>query len=261
MRCNFLVLAVFAQLLGTSAVHAQSAGKDLVDVLGVLSFGMEPPKYLSVQGVSTTRVAPHGTMFFAVSGSDRRPSGKAELDGSLVGGLGFGDQETGIGGQLSATITSTEPSDIGDSGYFGVKATTRILRDYGQNYLSVSVDHLASWGDATNDPMRVKLIGSRVGRWGPFSNGEFYPVLLTVGVSGLLEGDHDVDPFAGLGLGLSEVFSVSISHDSKQLNAGVGFLLKPIKNVAGSLTIEDVTEQQGDRRFVLSLGVAFSDLY
>ena len=245
----------------TAAMAQTMTGEDFVSLMDSLNSAVEPPKYLSMQGVPSARVAPGGTVFMSISGADKRAQTGEDIDGSLAVGAAFGDAEQGIGAQVHASITSADPDDFGDSGYLGAKFGGRVLRDWGQNYLALSISNLAPWGDSKDEPVTGRLIGTKVVRMGPFANGESYPVMLTAGIGSHVTDDEDPGVFGGIGVGLTQNLSVSLSHDGDQLHTGFGLRTDLPGKPTFSATLSDPFDDEDDRRISLTVGFALTGLY
>lgn len=266
MKPNLLaVLNVAALLLGAQAASAQEqaamTGGEIMAALENLSFAAQDPNFLSLQGIGGARTALGGSLFFSISGSDTRPTGLRGLDGSLSFGAGFGDQETSIGGEVAVDITSADPDDFGDSGYLNAKVGGRVLRSLGQNYLAVGAEGMAPWGDAHGQEVNLTLTGTRVTRLGPFANGRFYPVMLTLGYGN--HQDHGIDPgmFAGIGLGLTPNLSISLANDAGILEAGFGLHFERVSNAVFMFTAHDLARAEGDTRFAVAVGISTDKLF
>lgn len=254
-----------ALLLGAQAISAQTpvamTGDEVMAALENLSFSAQDPNFLSIQGIGGARTVSSGTLFLSISGSDTRPTGVREFDGSLSFGAGFGNQETSIGGEVAVEVTSAEPDDFGDSGYLNAKVGGRVLRSLGQNYLAVGAEGMAPWGDARGQEVNLTLTGTRVTRLGPFANGRFYPVILTLGYGD--HQDHSVDPglFAGIGVGLTPNLSVSLANDAGILEAGFGLHFERVSNAVFMFTAHDLAQTEGDTRLSVAVGISTDKLF
>lgn len=246
---------------GQNGIGQTISADDLTEAMTSLGFATLEPNFLSVQGVGGARTAPGGTLFFSISGSDRRPSGLRQLDGSLSFGAGFGDQETGIGGDVAIEITSAEATDFADSGYVSAKIGGRVLRDLGQNYLAVGAEGLAPWGDARGRAVNMTLTGTHVTRLGPFANGQFYPLMISVGYGDHQKDGTDPGAFVGIGLGLTPHLSVSVADDAGVLKAGLGMRFDRFANTVFMLTAHDLARSQGESRISFAVGISTDKLF
>lgn len=256
-------LAAAALLVPVQTASAQEAvtGIDAVAAYRTLGFAAQEPNFLSIQGIGGARTAPGGSLFLSVEGSDRRPGGLRELDGSLAFGAGFGDQETGLGGEIAVELTSTEPEDFADSGYLSAKVGGRVLRGLGQNYLALGAEGLAPWGDARGREVNVTLTGTHVDYFGPIANGRYYPVMVSLGYGSRQKRGTDPGLFAGIGVGLTPNISVSLASDAGQIDAGIGLRLERFARTTFMFTAHDLAQADGKTRFSISIGIATDRLF
>lgn len=239
--------AIAATVAAPYSASAQSNGDDFVAMLEALANSSSPPKFVSIQGIGSGTVAPGGTVFGSVSGATERASGSG-ADGSLAFGAGFGDADEGIGAQLTANITSVDPNDFGDSGYFGLKFGKAVGSEV-PTYVSLRIDNLASWGDSAENDVTASAAVTSFGRIA--GGGSEFPTMLTIGIEAVEGGSASA--FGGIGIGLSEHFGASLSHDGENVNVGLGFKVSGVEGLSGSVTLDDAFEQDGDRRATFSL--------
>ncbi|WP_225029468.1 hypothetical protein [Xinfangfangia pollutisoli] len=212
--------------------------------------------YLTMTGIRSATTAPGGLAFISGSWSSDRVNSAGgsglidRTDGSMSFGAGFGSAETGIGVQLTATITSLS-DDFADSGYLGVKFSRRISAE-GQVpvYLGVAVDSLGAWGDSSQNEETADLILSAFPVIQTASGPK--PLMVTVGY-GSHTRDYGTAPGAyfGVGLGLTRNFAVSAAWNGDEAILGTGFRFDALPNMHFTASIDDVFDQNDTRRLTL----------
>lgn len=161
------------------------------------------PKHLTLLGIPSATVAPANLGFASISATTDRVGNGDDADGSLAFGLGLGSAEEAIGVQLTGYVTSLS-DDFGDSGYFEIKGSRRIVGGNTPVYASLTLGSLGTWGDSTDRDASatVALTAFSILRFSP--DGDVFPVMFTVG-GGSHVRDDDTDPgaFLGAGIGLT----------------------------------------------------------
>lgn len=253
---NTMVAVVTFVALSAAAggASAQESGDEFVAVLEALAQSATPPKFVSVQGVGSGTVAPGGTVFGSITGTLDRTGGTG-MDGSLSFGTAFGDPEEGIGVNVSANITSVHLTDFGDSGFLAVSMGTRLGLSM-PTYVSLGVNNIAGWGDSAANDLAAS---AAVTTFGTIPGGSALPVMVTLGLDAVAGGS--VSPFGGVGVGFTEFFGASVSHDGDNLNVGVGFTLPGIEGLSGSVLLDDVLAEDGDRRATFSLSYSIPNAF
>ncbi|QCP87945.1 hypothetical protein EYE35_20095 [Cereibacter sphaeroides] len=245
-------------LLPAAALAQGSAQTDLLGLLQALDLASRPSANVTMQGIGSGTVAPGGTIFGSVSGTDRRvDSGSDDVDGSLSLGAGFGDAATGIGVQASLNVTSVEDRDFGDSGYLSLKFGHRFGDPDLNLHAAIGFDNIAAWGDASDNSIETTValttFGYLGGAWGK-------PYMVTLGV-GSDARDGDPGLIAGFGLGLTEYLGASISYSGDYSNIGLGMKVPGVKGVSVALTCNDVFDEEDSRRATLSVSFALKNAF
>jgi hypothetical protein len=246
-RCALAPLAMVAALAAPGAALAQVADSDA-----------QRQKLVTLVGIPSGTSAPHGAVYFSLSGANRQSATNDDPDGSLSFGVGLGSAEEAIGVQLSATLTSLT-DDFGDSGYFGIKASRRLYA--GENaltYVSLSADRLGGWGAAEDDDVRADLAFTTFTR---IADGA-YPVMLTLG-AGTHRRDDETEPglFAGAGIGLTENFGASLAWTGETATLGASFRIDGLENVYFTLAGEDIFDQRDRQRVSFTASFVQFDLF
>jgi hypothetical protein len=238
-------LAAISLIAGlTSTAHAQSK-----------------QKHLSLVGISSATVAPHGMGFVGLSYTTKRAIGNSGSDGSAVVGFGLGDANKTIGLQFSANITSLT-DDFGDSGYFEVKASKLISSENNPTYASLTLGQLANWGDADGIDETAKIALTHFTQWTMGAGQEQYPVMMTIGAGTNLK-NFDSEPaiFAGIGIGLSEYVSTSFAWTGDSVSIGGGFKIKGADDLVIAVSFDDAFNQLDRQRLTVSVGYKFKNLF
>jgi hypothetical protein len=171
-------------------------------------------------------------------------------DGDLVAGYTFGNPVDAISVSVGVAITGLDP--FGDSGSFSIGAS-RLLgsTDRSATFVGVSVLGIGSWGDAVADGESYNIYGSHLTSL-PLGSADI-PLQLTLGYGtrttlssdGL--GQVEDGFFYGIGAGVTQALSISVSGTATQVNAGAVLSIPGIEGLsvsAGMFDILDNTERQ-----------------
>lgn len=241
-----------AGLTATILLATQAAAQDLTGrALPPAPSLADSPKNLTLLSVSSATVAPHGMWFTSLGLTSKRGT-IDDWDGSLALGFGLGDAQESIGLQITANITSLT-NGFGDSGYFQINASRRIVDGDAPLYLGAEVAGLGTWGQANVLPVSGKVMLS----WFPTlrtGNGESFPLMFTAGYGSHLKNlGRDPAPFFGAGIGLSRNFGASVSWTGETLDVGASFTFDGIDGFNVTTELNDVTDRLGSRRVTISL--------
>lgn len=211
------------------------------------------PKNLTLLGIDSATVAPHGLIFGALSGTSRRGGTGNKADGSFEFGVGLGSAEDGIGIQLGSVVTSLT-QNIGDSGYFTVKLSRRIIAGRTPTYLGLSLSHLGNWGNAKGVDPAATLVLTSFSQVQFRPGGESFPVMFSIG-GGTNTRKNFTHPgvFAGVGMGLTRNVGASLAWTGDYFDLGAAFRLDGLPNIAVTTEINDVLDQRNSRRVTASL--------
>lgn len=218
-------------------------------------------KHLTLLGIPSATVAPANLGFASISATTDRAGTADGADGSLAFGLGLGDADTGIGVQVTGYVTSLS-DDFGDSGYFEVKGSRRIVGGNTPVYASLTLGSLGTWGDSTDRDTSATLAVTAFSavRFSPA--GDAFPVMFTLG-GGSNVRDDDTDPglFLGAGIGLTPHLGASLAWGGDYVNLGASFKVDGLDNIGLTATVYDLFDQEDSRRLTLSATYLFSDLF
>jgi hypothetical protein len=243
IRLKPIIILIAAYLSSVGAIQAETAQKNL-----------------TLMGIPSATVAPHGVMFGVVSWTNKRNSFSNSSDASGAVGIGFGSAEKNIGLQFTTNITSFS-DDFGDSGFLSIKASRRIAKGDNPVYASLSFGNLSTWGDAKAVNESVNFAVSRFSQISTGLNNTF-PVMFTVGYGNKIKSNFtEPGVFLGAGIGLSEIVGASISTTGNGVDLGASFKFKPIKNMQFGVTTNDIFDENGLQRIVLTLSWYLSDVF
>jgi hypothetical protein len=180
----------------------------------------------------------------------------ADDDGSVSAGYSFGNPISGVSVTLAASVTGIDP--FGDAGSFSLSAS-RLLRAGGSSatFIGASSSNLASWGGGS-DEVQYSIYSSHL--VGLQARGVEVPLQLVVGygtkntrnAAGVLEDGM----FAGIGIGLTQNISGSMSFTETQVNTGFNVSI-PNTSASVSFGVYDVTDNTDRQQFSLSVGYGF----
>lgn len=236
---------------------------------------MPSRKNVTLLGVPSATVAPHGLVFGSLSYSDNSDARLFDYerdngDLSLVLGFGLGSAEEGVGLQVAANLTEIDRgADAG--GFFSVTASRRLSAGPTPIYGAISVSHLGEWGESDSytsfytvepkdrDPsasIAFTAFPSVIGQ-----NGEQWPLMLTLGAGTQVRNDQ-TDPgiFAGVGVGLTETLGASVSWYGDYATVGAAFRPKDT-NAYFTASLVDAFDQQDSQRVVVSLNFALANVF
>jgi len=222
--------------------------------------GEAASKNLTLLGIPSGTVAPRGLAFGSLSLTDNRVGPGPREDGSLAFGLGFGSAETGVGVQLTAFITSLT-DDFGDSGYFEIKASRRIMDGQSPTYVALTLGG-AGFGDASGRDTSATLALTSFRQIRFSDSGPVYPVMFTLG-AGTNERNLERDPaiFGGVGIGVSKNLGLSVAWSGEYVNLGAALRFDDFENFGMTATLHDAFDQEDSRRFDVSFTYFLKDLF
>lgn len=217
--------------------------------------------HLTLIGIQSATVAPHGAGFAALSLTNKRAPGDDSDDGSAVVGLGFGNAFDSVGVQVAAHITSLE-NDFGDSGYFSLKFGKRLAAGPNPVFGSIRAGKLAGWGDAEGEDETLDVAITRFSALSFGSSDRVHPIMMTLGAGTKRRNDDtDAGIFAGIGIGLTETTSASVAWTGESVTIGTGFKFQGAENVRVNLSVDDVFDDVDNRRVILTVGYRFNNLF
>ena len=257
-----LVLAAALPTTSLAQTPAPTTPDEFLGLLKALKSALSPPKFVVVQGTPTATTAPSGVGFVSVSGTTKRDgTSDGGIDGSLSFGAGFGNAVSGLGGQVAVNITSVDPKDFADSGTVSLKFGHTLPPRFGNTSLGVTFDNLVPWGDSSSNQLKTSLAVTTVKQFDPNGLGDYIPVIVNFGVSSYSEYHDGATPFASLGVGLSQIASVSASYNGDYTSFGVNARIPALKDVSFSAAVLDAFNEREQRRVTFSIAYSIKNLF
>ena len=230
--------------------------KRLLLVLALSSgaaYAQEAPKNLTLLGIPSATTAPSGLVFGQVSRSVDIAS-ESENRTVLAFGVGFGDANEGLGGQLTV-VGAPDSSNFDSFSYFGAKASRRLNSFANPTYLGLSVNRIAGAGEASDLDPSVSLTLTSFRTMTTASDS--YPVMFTLGAGSHKRNEQeDAGLLLGAGIGLTPNLGVSGAWSGEQVDLGASIKFGRFENARVSLVLSDAFEQEDRRQ--LTVGVSWS---
>ena len=257
---------VAAALCALAATSAQADGYGTAEVAPLVVPPAASPvpalAFPAISGVASAIPAPSGTAFVGVTYVNPRDgiSGRGG-DGDMSLGYTFGSPVDNLSVTLAANILGLDP--FGDSGEFYV-GVSRMLRAGGNSatFIGASSNGWGAWGDAEGKPLSNSVYVSHLVAF-PTAGGGELPVQFTLGygdnttLSETGNGQVDGGVFYGVGVGLTQNLSASLSGTETQLNMGLGLTVPGVPGLGISAGMLDVTDNTNRQQFSLTATFAF----
>lgn len=264
IKKSTFAVAMTATLAATGA-YADGLGASVGAAPPVIAPAASPVPTLAFPGIfgaASAIPAPGGTGFVGVTYVNPRDgvSGRGS-DGDLSFGYTFGSPVENVSVTLAATILGLDP--FGDSGEFYIGAS-RMLRAGGNSatFIGASSNGWGAWGDAEDKPLSNAAYVSHLVAF-PLASGTELPVQFTLGYGDNTTlsdtGSGVIDPgfFYGVGVGLTQNLSASLSGTSTQVNMGIGVTIPGVPGLGISAGVLDVTDNTNRQQFSLTAAFAF----
>ncbi len=198
-----------------------------------------------------------------IGGGLNFPLEDGRTDGALGIGFGLGDSVKSVGLEITASISSVDTGDFGDSGGLGFK----VHRSF-DNGLAVAVgwSNVVKWGDSDGEEDTIYGVVTQAFQLQPNNPKNQLPLTVSLGFgsggfrsTGAIEdGTNTPNFFGGVGLRVSPQVSLVTSWTGSRLNVGTSFA--PLRQVPVIINtfFTDVTSNLDDGvGFNLSAGYAF----
>lgn len=239
---KLLILLSSSLTMLSSTASAQSDGKNLT-LLGIPSATTAPSGIAFGQVSRTLGIGREDDIPFIVDND----SGDRTV---LAFGVGFGDANDGIGGQL--TVVGGPSSDDFDSFTYGsVKLSRRINSFSDPTYVALQVDRIAGSGEASDLDPAVSLLFTKFGETASF------PYMLTIGANNRARNDGE-DPglLFGAGMGVTQMLGVSGAWSGEHIDLGASLRFESLENARVAIVLSDAFDME-DRRAV-TVGLSWS---
>lgn len=224
------------------------------------SIGNDEGRLVTLQGIRSATVAPHGLGFASLALSGRTENDPEDgIASALALGFGLGDAEETVGFQVSVGM-SPVLEDFGASGSLSVKASRRIAAGAAPTYVGLSFDRLAGWGDAEGAEETASLSLTSFPR--VMIGGEAYPLMLTLG-AGTHQRDGGEEPglYAGAGIGLTRNFGASLAWTGETVTLGTVFRVEGLDSMRFTASVDDLFDQEDSRRLTVAATFVVEDLF
>ena len=202
-----------------------------------------------------------GTGFVALTLVDPRGGIDGEdPDGDLALGYTVGSARDTVALTFGVGVTSLE--DFGEDGAFFLNASREIATSVvSSTYIGLQAANLLAWGDADDADETISAQFSHLQNF-QGGNGAI-PVQFTLGYgtdnTTEDDGSGDVDDgfFAGVGVGVTENLSGSVSFNETQINLGVGFSFSSLPQVGFAAGVFDVSDNTDRQQFSITAAFSF----
>lgn len=258
MNQTVTALTTLAFAAGFAATAATAQGADVVQApAATLASPSATLSFPGTFGVPSAVAPKGGTGFVGLTYVNPR-GGIAGNDGdaSISAGYTIGNPVDSVSVTFGVSITGTQP--LGDAGSFSISAS-RLLSAGGKSatFIGASASNLANWGAGANDPNYSVYVSHLTG----FGAGAVeIPVQLVAGYgtnnTRNNAGGLDNGAFAGIGLGLTQNLSGSISLTRSQVNTGFT-LSVPNTSMSTTVGMLDVADSTNRRQLSVSVGFGF----
>jgi hypothetical protein len=256
----------FAAALGMFGLSAQAQdGASVTGGVAPLQTQPSPSASLafpSVFGATSAVAAPSGTAFAALSYVTPRGGVQgSDDDGDLSLGYAFGNPVSGVSAQVAINVLGLDP--FGDAGSVSL-SLSRMLRAGGTSatFASVGAGNVLPWGVARRGDTSYVAAVSHIQAY-QLANGVELPVQYTFGygtdstLSDDGRGRAGPGAFFGVGMGLTQNLSGSISFTETQVNMGFSLSIPQLAGAGLSLGVYDVTDNTNRQQIALGLSLAF----
>lgn len=216
----------------------------------------------SIYGAASAIPSPGGTGFVGLTYVNPRDgiSGRGG-DGELSFGYTLGSPVDNLSVTLAANILGLDP--FAESGEFYI-GLARMLRAGGNSatFIGAASNGWGGWGDAEDKPVSNSIYVSHLVAF-PLGSGGELPMQFTLGygdnttLSDTGNGQVDDGVFYGIGVGLTQNLSASLSGTETQINLGLGLAVPSVPGLGLSAGVLDVTDNTNRQQFSLTAAFAF----
>ncbi|MEM8554859.1 MAG: hypothetical protein AAGF71_08565 [Pseudomonadota bacterium] len=253
---NVLVLAPVL-VVAASASYAQTspAATDLATIAPAPEAGIAFPSVFGV--ASAVAPAPNSGYVGALYANPRGGIDGEGGDGDIFGGYTVGNAADLVALTVGLSVTSVSTDDFADSGALSASLSRLVnVSDRSATFIGATASNLAAWGDADDSDETGSIQISHIQDFD-------VPVQFTAGYA--LDNTYDDDDsgdlddgfFLGVGVGISELFSISLSGTQTQANIGLTGSLPFLPNVGFSAGVFDVTDNVERQQFSFAVVYGF----
>lgn len=250
------VAAPLAMIIMAGNVSAQVTGPVQAPA-GVLSGPVPSLSFPGMFGVPSAVAPKGGTGFVGLTYVNPRDGvDGGDGDGSFSTGYTIGNPVENVSVTFGLSVTGLDP--LGDAGSLSLSAA-RLVHAGGTSatFIGASASNLANWGAGSDDEEYSVYVSHLAGLQ---ASGVEIPVQFVLGygtnntrnsVGGLDDG-----VFAGVGVGIVENLSASVSFTSTQVNTGFTVTI-PESSVSATLGVLDIGDNNDRQQVSLSVGLGF----
>ena len=257
------ILTSVCVLGAASAASAQGLGAGDLTVAPPVVGATSPTQlaFPGIFGVASAIAAPSGSGFAALSYVNPRGGvANSDGDGDFAVGYTIGSPVEAVSLTGSINVLGLQP--FGDSGTLAISAS-RMLRAGGNSatFAAIAAGNLMGWGDARNNRETYTFAVSHLVGIATESGVEI-PLHVSVGYGNQAtlsddgRGVSGPGAFLGMGVGVTETLSASLSATETQLNVGFSLVVPALPGLGLSLGVFDVTDNTSRQQW--SLGASFS---
>jgi len=179
-------------------------------------------------------------------------------DGDLVAGYSIGSPIENVSLTFGMALTGLDP--LGDAGSLSLSGSRLVhVGSNSATFLGATASNLAAWGPSSSRSEQYTAYASHIVA---IDKGSLeipvqfvlgYGTDNTRGTNGVRISDG---AFAGVGVGIAENVSASMSFTETQINVGASFNI-PNTSLSASLSVLDVTDNTERQQVTLSLAYGF----
>lgn len=259
---NATTIAAFAVSGLTTA--ALAGGNEPIAVVPSPSMPPAPAAanlaFPSVFGAASAIPAPGGSGYVALTVASPRGGVRGnDADGNLSAGYTIGSPFDSVSLTFGTNINSLT-DNFGDSGNLSLSVSRAVnIGSDSVTFIGASAGKLAGWGDASDDDETLSVYVSHLATMGANQT----PVQFTAGFGNQTTlsddgaGSIGEGVFFGVGVGVTESLSVSLSGTETQLNVGATVAVPSVNGLSVSAGVYDVTDNADRQQFSLTFGYGF----
>ncbi len=257
-----IVLSCVLSVVTAASVAAQSGNTtDIGQVVSTPERSGAALAFPSIFGAASAVAPAGGTGYVALTYANPR-NGISGFggDGDVAAGYTFGNPVEGISVSVGVVVTGLEP--FGDSGSLNVGVSRLVgSSDRSATFVGASALGLGGWGDAEADGESYAGYVSHLRSVGLGSSE--VPVQLTLGygnrttLAGDRSGRVEDGVFFGIGAGVAENLSLSVSGTATQLNAGATLAIPQLDGLSLSAGVFDVLDNTDRQQATVTVAYGF----
>lgn len=262
MKGKFFLLSLVISCSTVAADQQKSIDELIRDLKNLIPRSIVGP---STYGIPSGFGLSRGQGYIAGSITNHRTedseAASEQFDGSYAFGIGLLNPRSHLGVDATLGILSSTPGDQDEAGNFSFKLHKQLINKHGPYGVAIGANNVAPWGD----PEAIKtsyyvavsqlLTQTRTTLVKP-------DLMLSAGFSdGAKNGGRDTGLYFGIGAKFSETGSISGSWSGDEFVTGLSFQPQLNRPIIISTGIADLTDQNDDRRILVSVTYALTNLF